>query len=402
MNQRQLKIGYFILEGLNAFSTTYFYNYLFFQMHTRFGTGSAGNLSLSALNGLVYMVVVGAVGHYAKRIGYHTALRIGFAGLALAMVIGSQLTSEVSYYFLLAFWTSGLCFTWPTLEALVSENETRSGLQRMVGIYNMVWATGSAAGYFLGGALLKSLGPASLYWLAAGMHILQLALLQTLQTPAGQTSAIPAGNGAPREVGVLTPALAISGTARPAHAGAFLRIAWLANPFAYVAINSLIPVIPEVASRLNLSLVFAGFFCSIWYFARMGAFLLLWLWPGWHYRFRWLLGAYVSLIVSFLALLLVPHLWVVIVAQIVFGFAVGLSYYSSLYYSMDVGDASSSHGGFHEAAIGAGVFSGPAVGAVTLYLWPQYPRGDAWAVSGLLVLGGFAILAVRSRMARPS
>jgi len=61
-------------------------------------------------------------------------------------------------------------------------------------------------------------------------------------------------------------------------------------------------------------------------------------------------------------------------AQILFGFSVGLIYYSSLYYSMDVGEASGAHGGFHEAALGVGIFAGPAVGATTLFLFPHYAR----------------------------
>ena len=172
------------------------------------------------------------------------------------------------------------------------------------------------------------------------------------------------------------------------------------NPFAYVAINSVLPVIPDLAHRLNLSMMFAGFFCSIWYFARLAAFYLLWQWPGWHYRFRWMLGGYLMLIASFLALLTIPHLWVVVLAQIVFGFGVGLAYYSSLYYSMDVGEASSSHGGFHEAAIGAGVFVGPAVGAATLHFFPQHPGSNAWAVSALLLCGAMIIAALKWRVVR--
>ena len=36
---------------------------------------------------------------------------------------------------------AGMCFTWPTLEALVSEGESRAGLQHMVGIYNTAFLT---------------------------------------------------------------------------------------------------------------------------------------------------------------------------------------------------------------------------------------------------------------------
>src|SRR6266566_6000079 len=98
----------------------------------------------------------------------------------------------------------------------------------------------------------------------------------------------------------------------------FLRMAWLANPFAYVSLNTLIALTPGVAKRLGLSTMLAGFCCSVWCFARLGAFIALWFWGGWHYRFRWLLAAYVTLVAAFAAMLMVPNLVVLLVAQVGF------------------------------------------------------------------------------------
>jgi MFS family permease len=131
----------------------------------------------------------------------------------------------------------------------------------------------------------------------------------------------------------------------------------------------------------------------------LAAFILLWRWTGWHYRFRWLLLSFVALTVSFATLLLALQFWVVIAAQVAFGFAVGLVYYSSLFYSMDVGETKGEHGGLHEAAIGLGVFAGPALGATALTFLPQHPNSGAVAVSILLVcgLGGLVFLRLRAR-----
>jgi predicted MFS family arabinose efflux permease len=179
----------------------------------------------------------------------------------------------------------------------------------------------------------------------------------------------------------------------------FLRLAWAANPFAYVAINTLAASVPGLARELSLTPMLAGFFCSIWFFVRWFTFLGLWLWPGWHYAARWFFGAFVLLIVSFAMILLVPNLLVIMMAQVGFGIAVGLIYYSSLFYSMDAGEAKGEHGGFHEAAIGLGIFAGPAVGATTLKLFPGWPNSAAVAVSALLCLG-LGVLAVVWRMGR--
>jgi hypothetical protein len=61
---------------------------------------------------------------------------------------------------------------------------------------------------------------------------------------------------------------------------------------------------------------------------------------------------------------------------------------------MDLGDTKGEHGGIHEAAIGLGNFAGPAVGAASLYLIPQYANTGALAVSTLLLLGLAGLLAI--------
>ena len=132
-------------------------------------------------------------------------------------------------------------------------------------------------------------------------------------------------------------------------------------------------------------------------FARLAAFFILWQWEGWHYRFRWLAGAFIAMIGSFAALLLIPSLTVVVVAQIAFGLAVGLIYYSSLFYSMEVGSTKGEHGGFHEALIGVGLCVGPGIGAASLKLGPQIPYVGATTVCIALVLGFVALVVIKVR-----
>ena len=174
-------------------------------------------------------------------------------------------------------------------------------------------------------------------------------------------------------------------------------MAWLASPFAYIAINTLLAVMPAIAGKLGLSPTRVGLFCSIWFFGRFIAFAVFWKWAGWHYRFRWLLSAFLLLIGSFMAILLAHELWIVIVAQVFFGFATGLIYYSSLFYAMDVGEASSEHSGWHEAFIGMGIFAGPALGALALQLAPENPDAGTWAVTALLVCGLAGLIWLRCR-----
>ena len=146
--------------------------------------------------------------------------------------------------------------------------------------------------------------------------------------------------------------------------------------------------------RLGLSTTLAGFCASVWCFSRLAAFAALWFWPGWHYRFRWLLCSYLALIASFAVILTAPNLTGLITAQLIFGVALGLIYYSSLFYSMDVGDTKGEHGGIHEAVIGLGNFAGPAVGAASLHFLSKSPNSGTVAVSVLLLCGLAGLMAI--------
>jgi MFS family permease len=386
MFSRRLKSGYFVLEGLNSFATVYYFYYFYFFMQTVYGFGNKANLALAALNGAVYAVMAWQGGNFAQRFGYFTALKTGFVIMMGALAVGSQLHSAGGHIVVMAVTVVGMCFTWPTLEALVSEGETRAGVQRMVGIYNMTWAGAGAVSYFIGGAMLEKLGPRSLFYVPVGIQIIQLSLTLWLESQARKA--------APASVTESAPSVPDPHPHPAAMTKVFLRLAWLANPFAYIAINTLIAVIPGVAKRMELSTMLAGFCCSIWCFSRLGAFFVLWRWNGWHYRFRWLLVSYLVMVGTFAAILLVPNLAVLILAEIIFGCVAGLIYYSSLFYSMDLGDTKGEHGGIHEAAIGLGNFAGPAVGAASLYFLPQYANSGAFAVSGLLLLGLGGLLAI--------
>jgi len=391
MSPRKIKTGVFILEGLNSFAVTcYFYYFYFFTAH-EFGFGNKANLALAAFSGLIYVPAAIFGGRFAQRAGYFTALKLGFAIMIAALTVGWLFVdSAAGQIVIMAITTIGMCFTWPTLEAMVSEGETPTRLQRNVGIYNVVWAATGAVAYFIGGAMLEKLGMAAMFYVPIAVQVLQLAITVWLEVNSHNASAMEN-----LETASTVP---IEPNPRPiAKAKSFLRMAWLANPFAYIAINTLIAVMPGIAKRLELTPMFAGFCCSVWCFVRLGAFFVLWFWSGWHYRFRWLIASYIGLVGTFAVIMTTSSLAVLVLAQILFGVATGLIYYSSLYYSMDVGEAKGDHAGIHEAALGFGNFAGPAVGAASLYFLPQYANGGVVAVSGLLLCGLVGIVWLRAR-----
>jgi predicted MFS family arabinose efflux permease len=395
---RSPKPGYFVLTWLHIYAAAYYANYLFFHLRQDYGFANRENLLYAAIIGLIYIPGSWYGGKFAQRRGYFTALKVGFGVMAVVLAAGTVLSGLMAETIIMAAWTVAICFTWAPLEALASHGEDRPGLARVIGIYNVVWSSGAAVAYFTGGALQQALGSASLYWLPASIHTVQFALLLQLERRS-RSSPPTLVSCAPRHLQGLTeePEFA-QHRVSPEIAKAFLRMAWLANPFAYVAMNTVVPLIPDLAARFGLSTKLAGFTASVWMFARLGAFALLWRWTAWHYRFGWLLASYVVMVVTFAALFLIRNLAVVVLAQIGLGLAVGLIYYSSLFYSMDVGsETQGEHGGYHETLIGVGIFLGPAAGAAAAQFAPTVPRASIWAVSAVLLVGGIALVALWRR-----
>ena len=386
MNPAQkFRAACYTIEGINSFAVVIYFNYLYFYFRDTFGFNDRQNLELAAFLGVTYIFASLWAGKIAKRIGYFTALKTGFGIMAVGLLAGSQLHSIPGAIAAACVVNFGMCFIWPVLEALVSEGADAA---RAVGIYNITWAITNASAFFLGGMLIEKLGYRSIFLVPLGFMLLQLAMVFWLEKI--QPTNLTEGNSAtgPTTHDAARPA--------PAQVKSFQHMAWLANPFAYIAINTLIAVLPGIAHKFDLSPMFAGFVCSLWCFTRVGAFVVLWKWDGWHYRFRWLISAFVLMVISFAVILTAPSLAVILAAQVIFGVTVGLMYYSSLFYAMDAHDSSSEHGGIHEAAIGLGNCLGPAAGAAALWFAPQSATVGAWAVTGLLTLGLGGLVWVRT------
>ncbi len=385
------KTVFFVIEGLNALAATYFGSYIFFLLRDRFGFGSLGNLLTTALGGFVYLFAAWQGGRFAQRFGYLAALKTGFGSLAVCLALGTLIPSLPAVLAVYVGCTAAVCFTWPTLEALVSDGVSDQVLPKNIGIYNIVWSAAAAAVFFVGGTLYETLGPDSIFWLPALIHCgICLIVLHVSKQPWPAASSLPMTVAAPH----LPEASALR---QPVSPQTFLRMVWLAIPFSYIAITTVTAIVPALAQRLQLSTAQAGLFCSIWMFVRLGTFVVLWQWTGWHYRFRWLVGSFVGLTAGFGLLLLSTNLPLLIGAQVVFGVSVGLIYYSSLFYSMDVGETKGEHGGWHEAMIGAGMCLGPAVGALSLCLAPGSPNAGVYTVTTLLACGLAGLIGLRVR-----
>lgn len=383
------KMPLLLFEALGSLACGYYGNYVFFRFRHAHGFGDLGNLLIAALMGLVVALASWQGGKFAQRCGCYRAMSFGLVGLLGSLACGLFFGSLPAQLAVLICWTASQFLIWPALEALVTEGESGAGRAHIVGVYSMVWAACSALSYFFGGSLFDRLGSSSIFWLPPALHAGQLLVLWLVART--------------RKTGTI-PMTVVEEEAQPLRAPSsisplvFQRMAWIANPFACVAAFTLLAMIPALSAKLGLGVTHAGWFGSIWFFARLAAFVVLWRWQGWHYRFRWLLAGYLLLIAGFTITLTAGDLFWLSVGQVAFGLSVGLLYYASLFYSMDVGESRAEQGGIHEAMMGAGNFVGPGIGAIGLVIAPQIPHAGVWTVSGLLLVGLAILVKARVRV----
>ena len=139
--RRQHQILCYTIEGLNSFGTVLYFTYVYFLLHQKFGFGDRDNLAVAALLGLVYAVAAWQGGRFGQRHGNFAALKLGFGLMAASWIITAQLGTAAGQVAGAAAVSLGMCFTWPALEALVSEGETPGHIPHAVGIYTI---TGNA------------------------------------------------------------------------------------------------------------------------------------------------------------------------------------------------------------------------------------------------------------------
>ncbi len=389
MSLRIPKGTVYAATALSTIATFYHFSYLFFLLRDRYSFDNRLNLRVAALHGAIYVFAAWQGGRFAERRGYTASLTAGFVGLFLCMVVGALVSSAAALLAVMAVYTIVLLLVWPALEALAIADEPPERVPHLVGLYNLTWSGSAALAYFTGGPLYDRIGARMIFGIPAVIFLVQLVFLFWLSRRPASASPRPVA-----DVAAVVSSMPDDFRGSPERSVTFLRLAWLANPLSYMAIYTLLAVMPGLAASLGLTPTQVGLFCSIWFFARLGSFILLWQWPGWHYRFRFLAGGYASLMASFLAILLAPNLAVLVIAQVAFGASAGLTYYSSLFYSMDLSEAKAEHGGLHEAGVGVGICAGPLVGTAALQMFPAWPQAGAIAVTAVLTGGLVTMLAV--------
>jgi MFS family permease len=271
---------------------------------------------------------------------------------------------------------------WVAIESGLTRTQGKMRLSTRLGLFNIAWGSANFVAFFFRG-MLEHISWSLIFIVPALLHVVAFLALRFWAPPADLigTEHVPDDPAGGHE---------LDAPGMRERARVLLHMAWLGNALCYVAIYVLIPLLAKLADLASIgTLVGAGMITSAWSLTRFGGFALAWLWSGWHYKGRWVLGAQIVAVACFFVILTIHSPFVFVGAQIFFGVAVALVYSAALYYAMHVSAGHGGHAGIHEALVGVGVALGPGLGAVasTGEFGAAAMLRVAVAVTGLLAVG---------------
>ncbi|MDP6634707.1 MAG: MFS transporter [Phycisphaerae bacterium] len=319
---------------------------VYFFCKERLGFDSAENLWLALTFGAGYVLAAWRAHWLASLIGERRQMTIVIALLVCVHVWLYFFVSPLVMFVAMGLLGLGNGAKWPVLEGFLASGLTPARTAQVMGRFNITWAAAVPLALAAAGPLI-SIHPTALFVVGGAMSLVGLGM--TFLLPANPAPPLPPATGGARHE-------------HPEHlTGLLVASRWIMLAV-YIAVFVFAPLAPRIFEKLGCSRQLAPATSGLLDVMRFAAFVSLGLWRGWRGRARWLGVTMLALPAGFFMVILGSNIAVVIVGEMLFGFAAGMSYSSAMYCAMVVKEASVDAGGGHESMIGLGLMIGPLAG----------------------------------------
>jgi len=377
-------LDYYIVAGLNSFGCSLFLLSIFFWARERYAFTNTENLLIGATQGICYIISARIGGKLSDRFGYHRLLSFGLAGMSFITLIAWIPDNRMVPFATIAIYTIFMGGTWPSLMSGVMHLPGKLNVPQRLGIYNLVWSLSGTLGFFISGFIF-TWNADSVLWITGLVHAAQLAWIFYHR-------------GRHRIEGSTAMQVPHTGNRQPPEIKHYLtRLSWLSNSLGYFLAGAFSALTPHLGEKLALSQSWTIWLGASLLGARGLGFILFWKWEGWHFSKAWSLTALWSAPLLLAVVFFSPSIVVVATACLLLGLSVGLSYYMSIYYSLDARDEKGEQGGLHESIIGMGILIGPLVGAAGGYITGSTLGAKATIIIGALIISGIGLLILKKR-----
>jgi hypothetical protein len=243
---------------------------------------------------------------------------------------------------------------WPVVESYVSAGHNEMTQSRVVGRFNITWASAVPLSLLTMGPIL-AWNSHMLFVMAGAINLVSLWLLRPINPhPVHMADDHPERPPAAR----LTRMRSLMVSSR-----------WLMLS-SYATMWIVAALIPGVFERFGVPVGVSTGLSGLLDFVRVAMFVWFAAWAGWHGRVWPIAVSMAVLPAGYFMVCFGANLPTVLAGEVLFGLGAGATYHAALYYAMVVKNASVDAGGGHEGLIGAGFAIGPAAQLGGLALAP--------------------------------
>jgi MFS family permease len=314
----------------------------------------AGPLQLGILPGalaLSYSTTAILGGRISDRVSRTSLARFGLALIVLTFLAFSRASQVWHFYVGLPVAAFGMAFFWPALQAAIADESSPETLSRNLGWFNICWSTGKGLGVLTGGILVGILGRNG-FVAAAGVGTLLLFLMPRVPRGGGEGKPLGGAEGGPP----------------PAVRNAFRVTALVANFTAFGLATTILNHYPEWNALLGRAGGDYGAVVGGIFLGQTVVFCLLQRHSGWRYRVLPLLLLQGLSALAALALATRLPVAALVPLMALVGGGLGVSYFSSIYYSLHADAGRGGRAGLHEAMLGSGNFALPLLAGLAAHL----------------------------------
>lgn len=322
--------------------------------------GQIGIMSL--LGPGTYVVACLKFSALSDRIGRKKFLVVGPLVFGLCFLIMSRATSIWQVYCLQIPQGLASGAFWPSLQASLADSTPPERLSKVLGVFNIAWTGGQTIGMLMAG-LAYDWTPTGWQEQSPLLVAVGAAMLTGAVAMCGLPRSRPAGESADESLDGAAKGGPASGPPPPEHRGNAFFVAALVSNF--VGIGTVVTVrifFVEIARDLGYGGSGSSILLAMTCVSQAVAFAILGRSGFWHYRRAPLFAAQAVMAAACLYMAWGSSYHALMVAGMIAGACVGITYASSLFYGLDRGAAKGASSGLHEAALGAGASVVPFIG----------------------------------------
>jgi MFS family permease len=308
---------------------------------------------VGTLFSLFYALCCPFSGVASDRLGRRGILTLGCLFTALSFSLMGMTHSMGFFLALNALAGSTVALAWPTLMAWFAETQGKGALGRKLGSFNVAMSLGMTIGPFLGGMLFE-MSPSWPFW-AAGILTLPIPFL---------LAGVPSRrDGRSQPQPVQTPSYASAPIALEVQR-TFLYIGWTANFVGWFSHNTVRSLFPQLATDLGVTPGRIGLLLGLLRLMQTTAYAVMSRRDGWRFRLGPLLLWQALALSGLLLLFCGRSAGTFGIAFLPIGVLMGVTFQSSLYYSLQGGEEQGKRSGWNESILAGGGLLGPLLGGI--------------------------------------